>query len=155
MKIAILAILYLPLAIAQTACASTPTEKPAVNTCTGMFDCSEDVRIFAHSKPYAVWRARMLRRGWKPRITNDTYIDGTKVKDSGEARDMLDAGFVEVEDCSGTDYNFCDFNFKKGDYCLKIITIGELDGKLRNRYRMPVFYSKHIWQCTRKTIKNN
>jgi len=94
----------------------------------------------------------MIRQGWKPRVTNDTYTDGTKVKASGDARDMLDAGFVEIETCTGTDDNVCWFNFKKGNRCLRIITIGELNGEIKNKYRSPTFYSKNIWLCPTKKI---
>ncbi len=150
---AALATLCLSFAVAQTARASKPGTIYSVARCAGMADDEEDQCIFAHSKPYAVWRARLLRQGWKPRITNDTDIDGTKVKYSGDARDMLDAGFVEIETRTGTDNSTCWFNFKKGDYCLTIITIGELDGEPKNKYRSPTFYSETIRRCRVKKIK--
>lgn len=69
----------------------------------------------------SVFRAQLLRHGWKPLAT--------RKKDSealfGDGRILYDAGFHEVEMCSGTGRNYCIFNYSRKGGCLQVVTVGE------------------------------
>jgi hypothetical protein len=58
-------------------------------------------------------------------------------KDTTNAVQIVDAGFSEVEQYSGAELHYCTFNFRKGDFCLRIITIGEYEEGLKSRACYP------------------
>ena len=72
-------------------------------------------------------RSQLLKDGWTPvRIDKKIYTDGTTGNhDGAEGQILFEAGFFEVEDCSGTEAGFCTFNYQKNGRCLRIITQGE------------------------------
>lgn len=43
----------------------------------------------------------------------------------GDAGEMLEAGFTEIYDCSGTGRNFCSFIWKRANQCIHVTTYGE------------------------------
>jgi hypothetical protein len=69
-----------------------------------------------HAEPYAVARTKLLRDGWKPvRSSGERgFIDG-----------ILQAGWVEVSNCSGTSLGFCTFDWKRRGQCARVVTYGE------------------------------
>jgi hypothetical protein len=95
------------------------------------------------SEPYVILRDRLIGDGWKPLVTNDTMADGTREKDFGDTKILADAGFAEVEWCSGTGLNYCTFNFRKNDRCMKITTQGEYDVA----HNSPVLYRTQNRTC--------
>ena len=70
-------------------------------------------------------RASLLKQGWEPRATSVRMKDGSLEKSFGEARSFLQAGFAEVESCTGTGLNHCRFNYRRGEECLVLVTQGE------------------------------
>jgi hypothetical protein len=74
---------------------------------------------------YARVRTKLLKLGWRPRETHYRLGDGTLAKEFGDAGDMLDAGFKEIYDCSGTGWNFCTFIWKRANRCIHVVTYGE------------------------------
>jgi hypothetical protein len=64
--------------------------------------------------------------------------DRSNEKEDGDAGLMLGAGFREIESCSGAELNYCIFNFRKGDICMNINTIGDYQSDLKS----PIFYSQ-------------
>jgi len=74
---------------------------------------------------YAALRLQLIDSGWLPLITHLVMPDGTLERDFGDARIMKDAGFEEVEFCTGVDLNYCTFNFYKSGECLRVTTLGE------------------------------
>ena len=78
-------------------------------------------------EPYSLLRNRLIEQGWAPRITNQRFDEVILEKEFGDAENMLNAGFVEIEYCSGTSLNSCKFNFQRKMSCLTIITQGEFN----------------------------
>ena len=74
---------------------------------------------------YATARARLIGLRWNPFITHKLMADGAEERNWGDAKRMREAGFEEIESCTGTGLNFCIFNFKKGSVCMRITTVGE------------------------------
>lgn len=81
--------------------------------------------ILAKDQSYAEARKALRASGWRPLATDDREADGTLVKSWGDTRAMAEAGMVEVRRCSGTGPNFCEFWWRKGRSCLRVITQGE------------------------------
>ena len=75
---------------------------------------------------YAQARTHLVKLGWLPVITHKAMADGTEEREWGDAKQMKDAGFDEVESCSGTGPSYCFFNFKKRNACLRVTTAGVL-----------------------------
>ena len=65
---------------------------------------------------YARARPKLLRDGWQP-VRSSGY--------RGIIDEILQAGWVEVSNCSGTGLGFCAFDWKRGRQCARIITYGE------------------------------
>lgn len=64
-------------------------------------------------------RKRLLRAGWEP-------VPGDPAQQSlGWAKEIAAAGVPEVEDCSGTGFGFCAFNYSGAAGTLSVITAGE------------------------------
>lgn len=71
-------------------------------------------------------RAQLLMDGWKPVRTDEKMHDGTPERTFGSARTFVEAGYEEIETCTGTGLNFCLLNYEKNGRCLQITTQGEL-----------------------------
>jgi hypothetical protein len=101
---AALAMLYMSCAMTQSACATPPSAKSPAHPYTDFAD-QDYSYLFPHPKPYAKLRAKLLRQGWRPLITNIRYPGGdrSKEKEDGDAGLMLDTGFREIESCSGVE----------------------------------------------------
>lgn len=84
-------------------------------------------------QPISQVRAQLIREGWTPvRIDKILPIEeriNPEVKErrnlEGGARDLFNAGFYEVEQCIGADFNECTFNYQKNGECLRLETEGE------------------------------
>ncbi|HEX5280025.1 MAG TPA: hypothetical protein VFW28_08090 [Micropepsaceae bacterium] len=87
-------------------------------------------------QPISQVRAQLIRDGWTPvRIDKILPVEeriNPEVKErknlEGDARDMFNAGFYEVEKCIGADFNECTFNYQKNGECLRLKTEGEYAG---------------------------
>jgi hypothetical protein len=105
-----------------------------------------------HSLPHLVRgqsyghaRQSLLQNGWRPVNTNLVLDDGTPAKHFGAAGEMLDAGFVEIYDCSGTGRNFCTFIWKRNRQCIHVITYGEYIPK----FGAPKIYTVEEGSCSK------
>ncbi len=67
-------------------------------------------------QPYSQARPKMLKDGWKPLLSE---------KGRGFTAELLQAGWVEVSNCSGTGLGFCTFDWKRRNQCARVITYGE------------------------------
>lgn len=70
-------------------------------------------------------RAALLKAGWMPVRIDERMADGTRENQFGDARLFFDAGYVEVQECTGTGTNPCILNYQKDGKCLQVITVGE------------------------------
>jgi len=70
-------------------------------------------------------RQEILAEGWKPQETFGVDSEGKRFSQSADAGDLYQAGFIEVEACSGTGRNFCSFNYVRRGKCLSLSTEGE------------------------------
>jgi hypothetical protein len=69
-------------------------------------------------------RAALVKSGWKPVVSTETFADGTRIDQSGQPGGFYKAGYIEVEDCSeGPAY--CLFRYRKHGKCLNVTTQGE------------------------------
>lgn len=75
--------------------------------------------------PISKVRAELLKDGWTPVRIDKRFSQGPVENQSGDGRVILEAGFFEVETCSGTDSNVCFFNYQKNGQCLRLTTEGE------------------------------
>jgi hypothetical protein len=78
-------------------------------------------------KPFTSVRAKLLDEGWTPVETNLTTGRGVPERSRGEAAKYLDAGFPEIERCTGGSRNYCFLNYNRRGHCLRIRTHGKLD----------------------------
>lgn len=77
-------------------------------------------------EPFTQARQKILRAGWKPLETHTRMGgDGVMERTWSSAGDLFKAGFREVESCSGTGINPCNFFYKKQKQCLRLVTVGE------------------------------
>lgn len=84
-------------------------------------------------QPISQVRAQLIRQGWTPvridkilPVEERTNPDVKERKNlEGDARDLFNAGFYEVEQCIGADFNECTFNYQKNSECLRLKTDGE------------------------------
>jgi hypothetical protein len=67
---------------------------------------------------FRVSRSHLLKDGWKPVPYHNKY------ERVGIERELEQARIVEIESCA-VDIPLCDFNYKKADLCLHLITWGE------------------------------
>jgi hypothetical protein len=66
-------------------------------------------------------RQNLFANGWQPLV-----IRNDKEPLAGDERRLLEAGLVEIQSCSVGGYQLhCDFNYKKGNKCIGITTVGE------------------------------
>ncbi len=77
--------------------------------------------------PISEARQSLLAAGWKPVETNLKYADGTLLRESGAAREFAKLGYIEIESCSGVGRNYCFFNYRNAQGCLRLMTQGERD----------------------------
>ena len=77
-------------------------------------------------KPFSAARASLLEQGWSPTETALTTSRGAPERSRGEAGKLLEAGYPEVERCTGTQRNYCFFNYSRGGRCLRVRTLGVL-----------------------------
>lgn len=75
--------------------------------------------------PISEARAELLRQGWVPVRVDKKLADGERENLDAEARLLFEAGFFEVEYCTGTGLNYCSFNYQRRGECLRINTQGE------------------------------
>lgn len=70
-------------------------------------------------------RKEILLQGWLP---VKTYMPGYEYhsfrKNEGESAPIFEAGYIELEYCSGTGPNYCIFNYAKSGQCLRVISRG-------------------------------
>lgn len=78
-------------------------------------------------KPFSSVRAKLMDDGWTPVETNLTTARGQPERSRGEAAKYLEAGFPEIERCTGGSRNYCFLNYSRRGTCLRIRTIGTLD----------------------------
>ncbi|MBV8660264.1 MAG: hypothetical protein JO142_20795 [Burkholderiales bacterium] len=76
-------------------------------------------------QPLPQARKALLAAGWQPRPTTLAFPDESLQKELTEPSLLIEAGFVEVEYCSGTGANYCFFNYIKKGQCLRLVTAGE------------------------------
>lgn len=77
--------------------------------------------------PLSVARAAVLKEGWQPLETYGAFPDGLRWNEDGDAGALYKAGFKEVEACSGTRAQYCNFNYVRGAKCLALHTQGEFE----------------------------
>lgn len=71
-------------------------------------------------------RAAVLRDGWQPVEIFEQDPDGGNALHSwGDAKPFYRSGLKEVESCTGVDADYCDFNYRRKDRCLFLVTAGE------------------------------
>ena len=70
-------------------------------------------------------RAELLKDGWTPVRIDSKLPNGAVENQEPDALLLFQAGFFEVESCSGTDANVCFFNYQKNGQCLRLTTEGE------------------------------
>ena len=95
------------------------------------------------SESYVQARAHLVRAGWRPVVVQTILSDGRSEREWGAAKQMQDAGFDEIESCSGTGLNYCFFNFRRKDYCLRVVTAGEY----HKEYDSPKVHSWSVRPC--------
>lgn len=78
-------------------------------------------------KPFSSVRAKLMDDGWTPVETNLTTAKGLPERSRGEAAKYLEAGFPEIERCTGGSRNYCFLNYSRRGNCLRIRTVGSLD----------------------------
>ncbi|MCC6248016.1 MAG: hypothetical protein IT499_09695 [Rubrivivax sp.] len=79
------------------------------------------------NKPFSATREKLLADGWAPVETNLTTARGAPERERGEAGKFLTAGYNEIERCTGGKRNYCFLNYKRGNTCLRVRTLGTLD----------------------------
>jgi hypothetical protein len=75
--------------------------------------------------PISQVRAELLKQGWTPIRIDSKLYNGSVENQESDALLLFQAGFFEVESCSGTDANVCFFNYQKNGQCLRLTTEGE------------------------------
>jgi hypothetical protein len=78
-------------------------------------------------KPFSSVRAKLIDEGWSPVETNLTNAKGLPERSRGEAAKYLEAGFPEIERCTGGSRNYCFLNYSRRGNCLRVRTVGPLD----------------------------
>ncbi|MCW5636327.1 MAG: hypothetical protein KIT17_23525 [Rubrivivax sp.] len=77
-------------------------------------------------KPFSAIRGKLIEQGWTPVETNLRAIGGVPERARGEAAKFLEAGFTEIERCTGGAKNYCFLNYSRRGKCLRIRTLGVL-----------------------------
>ena len=90
--------------------------------------CGGAARVpFIYGLPIGMGRDLLAEAGWQPA---DQTASGSQ--SPGQAQDLAAAGLDEVEDCSGTGFAFCRFDYAGPTGALSVTTAGEMteDGDL-------------------------
>jgi hypothetical protein len=77
-------------------------------------------------KPLSIARGTLVERGWEPQETALTTAKGALERERGEAGKLLEAGYPEIERCTGGAKNYCFFNYKRHGKCVRVRTLGVL-----------------------------
>lgn len=82
---------------------------------------------FIYGQPIDAARKMLMESGWAP---VDQTASGNRT--SGVAKDLAEMGIVEVDDCSGTGFGFCGYEYRGLSSTLSVVTVGETasDGSL-------------------------
>lgn len=75
-----------------------------------------------YGRPITAARAMLQRHGWTPAPPTDPR-DGNDTR----VADLVRRGLPEVEDCSGTGFGFCSFNYRGTAGTLNVTTVGDND----------------------------
>jgi hypothetical protein len=78
-------------------------------------------------KPFSAVRSKLVDDGWAPVETNLTSAKGAPERSRGEAAKFLEAGYPEIERCTGGSRNYCFLNYNRHGRCLRVRTLGVLD----------------------------
>jgi hypothetical protein len=77
-------------------------------------------------KPFSDLRSKLLADGWQPQETDLITARGVPERSRGEAGRLLEAGYTEIERCTGSERNYCFFNYNRRGQCLRVRTLGVL-----------------------------
>lgn len=77
-------------------------------------------------KPLAATRSALLAEGWQPQETDLITAAGEPERARGEAGKLLEAGYPEIERCTGGQRNYCFLNYNRRGKCLRVRTLGVL-----------------------------
>lgn len=77
-------------------------------------------------KPLSAVREQLVASRWAPVETGLTSSRGEPERSRGEAGKLFEAGYPEVERCTGGERNYCFFNYNRGGKCLRVRTLGVL-----------------------------
>jgi hypothetical protein len=77
-------------------------------------------------QPISTVRTTLLAEGWQPQETALTRSKGALERSWGEAGKLLEAGYPEIERCTGSSRNYCFFNYSRRGQCLRVRTLGVL-----------------------------
>lgn len=75
-------------------------------------------------KPLSAARSSLVNGGWEPQETALTTAKGALERERGEAGKLLEAGYPEIERCTGGGKNYCFLNYKRGGKCMRVRTLG-------------------------------
>ena len=78
------------------------------------------------NKPLSQVHSKLLADGWLPKETALTTAKGAPERSQGEAGVLLEAGYPEVERCTGAPRNYCFLNYTRRGQCLRVRTLGVL-----------------------------
>jgi hypothetical protein len=79
---------------------------------------------------YGDARLKLIRQGWRPRVTALEGADGPE-REWLTAGSFLALGYIEIELCSGMGLDPCIFNFINDDgQCLRAFTEGGLEARV-------------------------
>lgn len=78
------------------------------------------------NKPLSLVHSKLLADGWRPKETLLTTAKGAPERSWGEAGVLLEAGYPEIERCTGAPRNYCFFNYTRRGQCLRVRTLGVL-----------------------------
>jgi hypothetical protein len=70
-------------------------------------------------------RATLISSGWDPRETFGALADGRRWNRIATAGALYEAGYIEVQGCTGTSPEFCIFNYARLGKCMTLRTHGE------------------------------
>jgi len=78
-------------------------------------------------KPLSSARGTLLAEGWEPTETALTTSRGAPERARGEAGKLLEAGYPEIERCTGSGgRTYCFLNYGRRGKCLRVRTVGVL-----------------------------
>jgi len=78
-------------------------------------------------KPVSSTRSTLIAEGWEPIETALTTSRGAPERERGEAGKLLEAGYPEIERCTGSGgRTYCFLNYGRRGKCLRVRTVGVL-----------------------------